>query len=178
MRETHIPIGPLLAAIGGVLLIVSLGLDWYGPRSAFTAFEVWDLVLVVLALVTFAALAAAIGLLRTPLRPGTGLVVGAAALIIVLTQLVNHPPAGIHLDEGTGLWLGLGGAALMLAGAVLSTARVAISIEPRGRGASVKTGAAASPQSPPPPPPPDEEPTIRAERPPSEPPRPSDPPRP
>ena len=48
-HETHIPIGPLIAAIGGVLLIVSLGLDWYGRFSAFTAFEVWDLVLVVLA---------------------------------------------------------------------------------------------------------------------------------
>ena len=35
--------------------------------------------------------------------------VGAAALIIVLTQLINHPPAGIDLDEGTGLWLGLAG---------------------------------------------------------------------
>jgi hypothetical protein len=159
MRETHIPVGPLLAAIGGVLLIVSLGLDWYGDRSAFTVFEVWDLVLVVLALVTFVALAAAIGLLRTPLRPGTGLAVGAAALIIVVSQLINHPPAGINLDEGTGLWLGLGGAALMLAGAVLSTARVAISIEPRGRGASVTTAA------PPAPPPPDEEPTIRSEPP-------------
>src|SRR3954447_5817062 len=157
MRETHIPIGPLLAAIGGVLLIVSLGLDWYGDRAAFTVFEVWDLVLVVLALVTFAALATAIGLLRTPLRPGTGLVVGAAALIIVVSQLINHPPAGLNLDEGTGLWLGLAGSALMLLGAVLSTARIAISVEPRGRGATVTTG------GPPPAPPADEEPTIRAE---------------
>jgi hypothetical protein len=161
MRETHIPIGPLLAAIGGILLIVSLGLDWYGEFSAFTSFEVWDLVLLLLALVTLALLAVALGLLRTPLRSGTGLVVGAAALIIVLSQLINHPPAGVDLDEGTGLWLGLGGSALMLAGAVLSTARIAISVEPRGRGATVTTGAAT---------PPDEEPTIRAESPP--PPRP------
>ncbi|HEX6652471.1 MAG TPA: hypothetical protein VF072_06995 [Thermoleophilaceae bacterium] len=169
-RETHIPIGPLISAIGGILLIVSLGLDWYGDFSAFTAFEVWDLVLVVLGLLTLAALAIALGLLNTPLRPGTGLAVGAAALIIVLTQLINHPPAGIDLDEGTGLWLGLGGSALMLLGAVLSTARIAISVEPRGRGATVTTGGPApeAPARPPAggPPPPDEEPTIRAEAPP------------
>ena len=164
MRETHIPIGSLLAAIGGILLIVSLGLDWYGDFSAFTAFEVWDLVLVLLGLLTLLSLAVALGLVRTPLRQGTGLVVGAAALIIVLSQLINHPPAGIDLDEGTGLWLGLAGAALMLLGAVLSTARIAISVEPRGRGATVTTGAPTGEA--PPRPAPDEEPTIRAEAPP------------
>jgi hypothetical protein len=172
MRETHIPIGSLLAAIGGILLIVSLGLDWYGDFSAFTSFEVWDLVLLVLGLLTLALLAAALGLLPMRFRTGTGLVVGATALIIVLSQLINHPPAGIDLDEGTGLWLGLAGAALMLLGAVLSTARIAISVEPRGRGASVTTGG-PGPEDPPPAgpgparpaPQPDEEPTIRAESP-------------
>jgi hypothetical protein len=172
MRETHIPIGPLVAAIGAILLIVSLGLDWYGEFSAFTSFEVLDLVLLVLALVTLALLAVALGFLRTPFRAGTGLVVGATAVLIVLSQLINHPPAGIDLEEGTGLWLGLGGSVLMLLGAVLSTARIAISVEPRGRGASVTTGAPA-PEAPPAsargrsaPPPPDEEPTIRSEPPP------------
>ena len=52
--DAQIPIGPLVAAIGAILLIVSLGLDWYGEFSAFTSFEVWDLVLLVLALVTLA----------------------------------------------------------------------------------------------------------------------------
>jgi hypothetical protein len=178
MRETQIPIGSLLAAIGGVLLIVSLGLDWYGEFSAFTSFEVWDLVLLVLGLLTLAGLAIALGLLHTPLRPGTGLAVGAVAVIIVASQAINHPPAGIDLDEGTGLWLGLGGSVLMLAGAVLSTARIAISVEPRGRGASVTTGGPGPEETPPerpapsrpgparPAPPPDEEPTIRSESPP------------
>jgi hypothetical protein len=164
MREAHIPIGGLLAAIGGVLLIVSLGLDWYGDYSAFTAFEVWDLVLLVLALLTFALLAVELGLLRTALRPGTALVIGVTAVVIVVSQLINHPPAGTNLDEGTGLWLGLGGAVLMFAGAVLSTARLAISVEPRGRGTSVTTSAPPPASSAPPPP--EDEPTIRAEPPP------------
>ena len=176
MRETHIPIGSLLAAIGGILLIVSLGLDWYGDFSGFTVFEVWDLVLLVLGLVAIASLAVALGFLRTRFRPGTSLAVGATALIIVLSQLINHPPAGIDLDESTGLWLGLAGSALMLLGAVLSTARIAIAVEPRGRGATVTTGGPAPedpparPASPPParpapPPPSDDDPTIRTEPP-------------
>jgi hypothetical protein len=173
MRETQIPIGPLVAAIGGVLLIVSLGMDWYGDFSAFTVFEVWDLVLLGLGIVAIAALAVSLGLLPTAFRSGTSLVVGAAALLIVLTQLINHPPSALDLDEGTGLWLGVAGSALMLAGAILSTARIAISVEPRGRGATVTTGAAApeapAPGRPAPPPDPGEEPTIRSEPPPPRP---------
>jgi len=136
-RETQIAIGPLLAAIGGVLLIVSLGLDWYGPYSGFSSFEFLDLLLVVLALFTLAVLAATFGLLHTPLRSGTPLVVGMVALLIVLSQLINHPPVGNERDVEIGLWLGLAGAALMLAGAILSTARIAITVEPRTRASAV-----------------------------------------
>jgi hypothetical protein len=147
-REMHIPIGALLAAIGGVLLIVSLGLDWYGELSGFNSFEFLDLLLVLLALVTLAVLAAELGLLHTPLRSGTPLVLGVVALVVVLSQLINHPPAGIGDDVETGLWLGLAGAALMLAGAILSTARIAIAVEPRTRAST---------------PPPDQAPTVADE---------------
>jgi hypothetical protein len=143
-RETRIPIGPLVAAIGAVLLIVSLGLDWYGQYSGFNSFEFLDLLLVGLALVTLTELAAALGLLRTPLRRGTALVVGAIALVVVLSQLVNHPPLGIDKDVETGLWLGLAGAALMLAGAILATARIALAVEPRTRAAAAPPPPASS----------------------------------
>jgi hypothetical protein len=159
-REMHIPVGPLVAAVGGVLLIVSLGLDWYADLSGYNSFEVLDLVLVLLALVTLVVLAAALGLLHTPLRDGTPLVIGVAALVIVLSQLINPPPAGLNDDIGTGLWLGLAGAALMLAGAILSTARIAISVEPRARASA----ASPPPAAPGPPaasrPPPDQAPTV------------------
>ena len=135
-REMHIPIGALLAAIGGVLLIVSLGLDWYGKLSGFNSFEFLDLLLVLLALVTLAVLAAELGLLHTSLRSGTPLVLGVGALVIVLSQLINPPPVAIGDDVETGIWLGLAGAALMLAGAILSTARIAIAVEPRARGSA------------------------------------------
>ncbi|HYN91844.1 MAG TPA: hypothetical protein VER75_07975 [Thermoleophilaceae bacterium] len=135
-REIQIPVGPLVAAIGAVLLIVSLFLDWYEQVTGFTVFEFIDLLLLVLALVTLATLAAAVGVLRTPLRPGTPLVVSVLALLIVLSQLVNHPPAATERDLDTGIWLALAGAALMVAGAVLSTARIALSVEPRTRPAA------------------------------------------
>jgi hypothetical protein len=162
-RETQIPIGPLVAAVGGVLLIVSLGMDWYADLSGFNSFEFLDLLLVVLALVTLVSLAAALGLLRAPLRPGTPLVVGAVALVIVLSQLVNHPPAGIGDDVETGLWLGLAGAALMLAGAILSTARIAIAVEPRTRGSAASEPPAASAPPAGSGPPPDQAPTVADE---------------
>jgi hypothetical protein len=143
--RTQIPIGPLVAAVGAVLLIVSLGLDWYADLSGFNSFEVLDLLLVVLALVALAELVGALGLVRTPLRSGTPLVVGVVALVIVLSQLVNHPPAGYQDDVGTGLWLGLAGAALMLVGAILSTARIAIAVEPRRPGAAPARNSAPAP---------------------------------
>jgi hypothetical protein len=161
-RETQVPIGPLVAAIGGVLLIVSLGLDWYGPYSGFNSFEFLDLLLVVLALVTLAVLAAALGLLHTPLRPGTPLVLAVVALVVVVSQLINHPPVGNERDVETGLWLGLGGAALMLAGAILSTARIAISVEPRARASAPSPPAANAPPGASAPPP-DQAPTVADE---------------
>ena len=156
MKETQIPIGALVAAIGGLLLIVSLALDWYGPLSGFNSFEFLDLLLVVLALATLATLAAALGLLHAPLRPGTPLVVGVTALVIVASQLVNHPPVGIDVDPETGAWLGLAGAALMVAGAILSTARIAIAVEPRSRATPAAPAAPSPPRA-------DEAPTVRDE---------------
>jgi hypothetical protein len=155
-RETQVPVGPLVAAIGAVLLIVSLGIDWYGPYSGFNSFEFLDLLLVSLALVSLVVLVDALGVLHTSLRSGTPLVIGVVALVVVLSQLVNHPPAGFGRDVETGLWLGLGGASLMLAGAILSTARIALAVEPR-RPAAASTAPAASPA------PADQAPTIADE---------------
>jgi hypothetical protein len=50
--------GPLVAAIGGGLLIVSLFLDWYEPAiSGWTAFETLDLALAGLGLAALGVLA-------------------------------------------------------------------------------------------------------------------------
>lgn len=182
-RETLIPVGPVVAAIGAIMLIVSLFLDWYeGPAGAgitgFTVFEFLDLLLTGLAVAMLVWLADAIGLIRSGMRPGVPLVVAALTLVIVLTQIVNDPPAVAGprgSEQDTGIWLALAGAALMVAGAVLATARIAIAVEPRERGgARVVTGAEEPPPRPAPPerprPPADEAPTVSDEPPP--PPRP------
>jgi hypothetical protein len=136
-RETLIPVGPVLAAIGAILLIVSLFLDWYEGITGYTVFEFLDLLLTALAAVTLVALVDAIGLIRSGMRPGVPLIVSTLALVIVLTQVVNDPPAvagSRSIAQDTGIWLALAGAALMVAGAVLATARIAIAVEPRERG--------------------------------------------
>lgn len=164
MRETHVPIGALVAAIGAILLTVSLFLDWYEEVTAFTIFEFLDLLLLALALATLAALAAAMGFLRAPVTAGHVLGIALLALIVVFSQLVNDPPlvanAG-EVDKSTGIWLALAGAALMVAGAVLSTARIAIAVEPRSGHEGDRAGRASSPADRPE----SEDPTIRSEPP-------------
>jgi hypothetical protein len=168
-RNTQIPIGPLVAAVGAILLIVSLFLDWYEELAGFTVFEFIDLLLVGLAVVTLVALAGAIGLIRSPVRPGVPLAVAVLALLIVLSQVVNDPPAVAGpngADQDTGIWLALAGAALMVLGAVLSTARIAIAVEPRGGGAPTRGGSEPIYQEPARPSPlAEDEPTVRDEPP-------------
>jgi len=127
--DREIEIGPLVAAAGAVLLIVSLFLDWYDDFSGFTVFEVLDLVLVALALAALVALAEGSGLLSGgPLPAGAALPLGVAALVIVGSQLLNHPPAGTNRDVSLGLWLALGGSALMVVGSALVTARISLAV--------------------------------------------------
>lgn len=141
----RIDAGRLLLALGAVLLLVSLFLDWYGSPggdgiSAWTAFELVDLLL---ALVALGALAVALKDLAPASRlPELGPVaVGAlavAALALVTVSLLNEPPAVFGASLETGAWLALGGAVAIVVGAVLSSARISVTIgareRPRGAG--------------------------------------------
>ena len=144
MRSQRLPLGPLIAALGAVLLLVSLFLDWYGGDdggvTAFTVFEALDLVLAALALAALGALVAELGgrlpAIGDRLRQAA-VAVGGLALLIVLSQLLNEPPvvaavSSVSQDEvgpDVGLWLALAGAALMLAGALLGAARVSLAVD-------------------------------------------------
>jgi peptidoglycan/LPS O-acetylase OafA/YrhL len=124
--------GQALVVLGAVALIVSLFLSWYEPgRSAWTVFEVWDLVLTALAVASIAAV--------VPVRRGSvagdSLVpkswlpaLGGAALVIVVVALVNHPPAARGAGPEIGIWLALGASIVLAAGAVLSRARISLVI--------------------------------------------------
>ena len=121
---------PGLVALGALLLLVSLFLDWYEPGvTAWTAFEAWDLILAALAV---AALVASAGLLapelayvdRAWLAPAA-----AAPLIIVVAEMLNPPPAVDGAAPELGAWLALASTLLMAAGAILTFGRVHFAVE-------------------------------------------------
>lgn len=121
-------ISPLIAAAGGLLLFISLFLHWYQPAlSAWTVFEVWDLVLAVLAVaVVWLALAHAFS--DAPLGDRSLAVLGGAAFVIVVSQIVNHPPAAQGASPQIGAWLALFGSALMVAAGALRWGGVSLSL--------------------------------------------------
>ena len=155
--QRQLSIGPLVASIGAVLLIVSLFLNWYEDITGFTVFEFLDLLLVLLALATIGSLAAGLGLVRPAPAPAVALGVALFTLFVVLTQIINDPPAVVGpqgSDQDIGIWLALSGSALMVAGAVLGYASISLAFEPRSRRDGGDRdrdvgGAAAAPGSPP-----------------------------
>ena len=133
-RQRRIPVGPLIGLIGAVLLAVSLFLNWWDGITAFTAFEALDLLLLALALMAAVSLAEAAGA-RLPSVMAVGaalaLPVGVLATLIVATQLVNDPPliVGHDLGHDIGIWLALGGALLIVAGSLLTVARISVALD-------------------------------------------------
>ncbi len=123
--------GLLLIALGAILLLVSLFLEWFEPGiEAWDVFEVWDLVLAALAIAALVAVAGRMG--YGPPRPSSWLVVAAAvAFVVVVAALLDHPPAadGPGNDPSTGLWLALVASILMLAGTLLSVARISVALD-------------------------------------------------
>jgi hypothetical protein len=135
--------GPALVAVGALVLLVSLFLDWYVPGiTAWAVFEVFDVLLAALAV---AALAAALGLLAPELawvdRAWLPVTVGAV-LVIVASQLLDPPPAAADTERATGGWLALAGAGVMVIGTILTfgSVRFAVEVErrdPRRRVAAI-----------------------------------------
>jgi hypothetical protein len=118
------------------VLLVSLFLDWFGDdREGFTAwtvFEVIDLLLAGIALLALSTFVSRSGFEpRLPQVPL--LLLGGAALVLTASQVIDGPPAtvGHDLDPQIGAWLALAGSALLLAGAFMSVARVSLSFEQR-----------------------------------------------
>jgi hypothetical protein len=135
--ERRIPLGPLVGTLGAVVLGVSLFLEWWDGITAFTAFEVIDLVLLALALGAAAALLAetGLGIPRTP-ASGRALPIALLALVIVLVQLVNDPPlvlGGSGPGHATGIWLALAGSVLMTVGALVTGSRISLAVDVRRR---------------------------------------------
>jgi hypothetical protein len=126
--------GPLLVTLGALLLLVSLFLSWFTEEiTAWEAFEVWDLVLFVLAL---GAIGAGLGLTTqdAELTDRRLLPAGVVAVaVIVASQILDPPPAASASDPDIGAWLALGATLVMLAGAVLTFGRVRLALTVEGR---------------------------------------------
>lgn len=141
--------GPLLAAVGGAALLVSLFLDWYDVFSAWTIFELVDLLLAGLALAAIGGALSSLGVVRwVPVRALPA--IGALAFVVTTAQLLNHPPAGIDRDLEIGAWLGFASATLMLLGGIVSVARVSFAVnvaerDGEGPGAAAQAPAGEAP---------------------------------
>src|SRR5436189_5704430 len=114
-------VAAVVVVIGGALLFVSLFVEWYDPgTSGWSAFEFLDLVLAIAAVV---ALSAGIGALfgeRWPEHARFVPVIGLAAAVIVLTQLVEPPPLVHDSARRAGGFLALAGSLILVAGGVLA----------------------------------------------------------
>jgi hypothetical protein len=121
--------GTGLVALGAVLLLVSLFVDWYDPSGdAWAVFETLDVLLVGAAVACLVALVPRYSALQRAVP-----VIAFAALFVVVVQLIDPPPtaAGDRLEAGA--WLALAGTALMAAGATLSAASISVTVDVRGR---------------------------------------------
>ena len=145
----RIDAGAALAAVGATLLLVSIFLDWFKPDiTGWEVFELADLLLAAVALGALAAVADRLG--WSDLVPGRVLpVLGAAATVIVVGALLNHPPAALGEEPDEGAWLALAGALALLVGALLSLARItfAVSFDERD-GVRPGAGSGAAPAQP------------------------------
>jgi hypothetical protein len=128
LRE-RFDVGSGLVALGAVLLLVSLFVDWFDPSGdAWAVFELTDLVLVGCAICGLVAVVPRYSGLARAIP-----VIAFAALAIVAVQLVDPPPAarGDELDPGA--WLALAATAVMAAGATMSAASISVTVDVRGR---------------------------------------------
>ena len=138
MRE-RFDAGTGLVAVGAVLLLVSLFIDWYDPGGdAWAVFETLDLVLTGVAVC---------GLLAVAPRFGAGglgralPVITGIAFAIVVIQLLDPPPVVSNSDLATGAWLALAATALMAGGALLGAASISVTVDVRGRERRRRTAA-------------------------------------
>ena len=126
-------IGPFVLALGALLLLIGLFLDWYGEFNAWAVFEFVDVLLAALAV---AGVVGAVGLLTPDAdyldKRALPWIVGAA-FVLVAAQLLDPPPAAAEMDRGIGAWLSLAGALLMVVGAVLSFSKVSFAVAVEGR---------------------------------------------
>jgi hypothetical protein len=133
---------PLLAVVGGALLLVSLFVTWYdtpatppatGSTEVGNAWEVFEVLDLILAAIAIAAIYAAWEQFTGRRRFGEGgwlLPVSVLGLVIVASQILDSPPgAGALADPTKGAWIALGAVGVLVIAGVLGTVRVSLAVE-------------------------------------------------
>jgi hypothetical protein len=129
--------GSGLVALGAVLLLVSLFVDWYDPGGdAWRVFESVDMLLAAAAVACLIAVVPRYAALQRTVP-----VIAFAALFVVVVQLIDPPPSARDDGIETGAWLALAATALMAAGATLSAASISVTVDVRGRDRRRRTAA-------------------------------------
>jgi len=129
--------GTGLVALGAVLLLVSLFVDWYDPSgTAWAVFEFVDILLALAAIACLVALVPRYAVLQRAVP-----VIAFVALFIVAVQLIQPPPAAAGDQLKAGAWLALAATALMAAGATLSAASISVTVDVRQRDRRRRTSA-------------------------------------
>ena len=126
-------IGPLIVAVGSLVLLVSLFMDWYAGETGWGAFEVADVLLTALAIT---ALLASIGMIAEEIGVVDGRWLPAivlSATLLVVAELLSPPPVVGGADPQEGAWVAFAAALVMLLGTVLSLGRVSFSFAIEGR---------------------------------------------
>jgi hypothetical protein len=122
--------GEWVAGAGAVALLAALFLHWYGAgpfeATAWQAFDVLDVVLVLLALVPI-ALVFTQATRRSPSIPVAlsvfTTIAGGLAALLILYRIINQPGPNDLVDVQLGAWLGLV-ASLVIAGGGWRSLRV------------------------------------------------------
>jgi hypothetical protein len=122
-------LGRAVLFAGSALLLISLFTEWYDiGLTGWEVFETLDLVLAAL------AIGGMVGSVRPDLLPRwAGAALPAAALFIVVVQLIDAPPAAGDADPSGGAWVALAGSFLMAAGAALSLADISVTVSVQER---------------------------------------------
>src|SRR5215211_9081571 len=126
-------IGPLIVAVGSLVLLVSLFMSWYAGETAWGAFEVADVLLAALAI---AALLAALGQIAEEIAVidrGWLPAIVLSSTLLVIAEILSAPPAVGGADPQEGAWIAFAAVLVMLVGTVLSLGRVSFSFAIEGR---------------------------------------------
>jgi hypothetical protein len=154
MRQ-KLDVGTLMLALGALLVLIALFLDWYTPGgTAWQSFEFVDLLLATMAVAAI-LLAATRLVAGEPGTPGWAQALALATLVVVAGELIQPPPGLQGAVREIGAWLAFAGSLVMALGAILHLARISISIDVaerdrRRRVAAVdrRAAGAAGPQRP------------------------------